>query len=97
MTRIGMMRKVPELISRSIDWATTLASPMSVLVFDCSTTLLAQLVTADRELLTVITGDDADPVVTSRIIEWLSANHPGVAVEVHRGGQPLYPYLFGVE
>jgi len=48
-------------------------------------------------LLTVITGDDADPVVTSRIIEWVSAKHPGVAVEVHRGGQPLYPYLFGVE
>ena len=22
---------------------------------------------------------------------------PGVQVEVHRGGQPLYPYLFGVE
>jgi dihydroxyacetone kinase-like predicted kinase len=23
--------------------------------------------------------------------------HPEVQVEVHRGGQPLYPYLFGAE
>ena len=24
-------------------------------------------------------------------------HRPDVTVEVHRGGQPLYPYLFGVE
>jgi dihydroxyacetone kinase-like predicted kinase len=28
---------------------------------------------------------------------WLEENRPGMQVEVHRGGQPLYPYLFGVE
>jgi dihydroxyacetone kinase-like predicted kinase len=27
----------------------------------------------------------------------LHENRPDVQVEVHRGGQPLYPYLFGVE
>ena len=28
---------------------------------------------------------------------WLDEHRPDVTVEVHRGGQPLYPYLFGVE
>jgi DAK2 domain fusion protein YloV len=58
--------------------------------------LLAHLV-ADRELVTVIEGEDATAPETRRITEWLNDNCPGVAVEVHHGGQPLYPYLFGVE
>ena len=29
--------------------------------------------------------------------EWLDEHHPDVEAEVHHGGQPLYPYLFGVE
>ena len=66
-------------------------------VFECVTALLDQLVTPERELVTIITGVDADAVVTSKIVEWLSANRADAAVEVHRGGQPLYPYLFGVE
>ena len=28
---------------------------------------------------------------------WLTEHHDDVEVEVHTGGQPLYPYLFGVE
>jgi dihydroxyacetone kinase-like predicted kinase len=27
----------------------------------------------------------------------MADKHPGVEVEVHPGGQPLYPFLFGVE
>ena len=35
---------------------------------------------------------------TRRIEEWLSEEHPDVALEVHlKGGQPLYPYLLGIE
>ena len=32
-----------------------------------------------------------------RSTAWLADHRPGVEVEVHDGGQPLYPYLFGVE
>ncbi|MDP9006922.1 MAG: hypothetical protein M3N15_08410 [Actinomycetota bacterium] len=28
---------------------------------------------------------------------WLAERRPDVEVEVYRGGQPLYPYLLGVE
>ena len=34
---------------------------------------------------------------TRRIEEWLSEEHPDVALEVHQGDQPLYPYLLGIE
>ncbi len=66
-------------------------------VIDVSTALLDQLITAEREIVTVIEGVDASAVVTGAITAWLSEQHPNVQVEVHRGGQPLYPYLFGVE
>jgi DAK2 domain fusion protein YloV len=61
------------------------------------TGLLARLVGDDRELVTVITGVDADEGTTASILTWMDVNRPGVEVEVHEGGQPLYPYLFGVE
>jgi hypothetical protein len=59
--------------------------------------LLDRLLTADGELLTVITGSEAEPAVTELILDAVADRHPDVDVEVHRGGQPLYPYLFGVE
>ena len=51
----------------------------------------------ERELVTVLTGVDADDETTASIEAWLAEHHPAVEVEVHDGGQPLYPYLFGVE
>jgi len=35
--------------------------------------------------------------MTDAVRAWLAEERPDVQVEVHRGGQPLYPYLFGVE
>jgi uncharacterized protein len=51
----------------------------------------------DRELVTIITGADADAAVTDAHRGWLADDRGDVEVEVHHGGQPLYPYLFGVE
>jgi uncharacterized protein len=59
--------------------------------------LLAQLVDDSREIVTVIEGVDATGSATAAIEAWLASERPGVQVERHRGGQPLYPYLFGVE
>ncbi len=59
--------------------------------------LLDSIVGDDAELITVITGDGEDADVTEAITGWLSDHHAAVGVEVHVGGQPLYPYLFGVE
>ena len=66
-------------------------------VFECATALLKHIVTDNRELLTIIVGVDATADTTERIVAWAGEHFPAVASEVHRGGQPLYPYLFGVE
>lgn len=59
--------------------------------------LLDHLITPGREIVTVITGRDASAGYTEALRAWLVEHRPDVQVEVHRGGQPLYPYLFGVE
>ncbi len=66
-------------------------------VLECASALLQHIVTDDRELLTIIAGADAEPHVTDSIVAWAKEHFPALACEIHRGGQPLYPYLFGVE
>jgi len=66
-------------------------------VVDAATTLLSHLLDDDHELLTVIAGEDSDEASTEAIEAWVNTNHPDVDVEVHDGGQPLYPYYFGLE
>ena len=63
----------------------------------CVAKLLTSLITQDHELVTIIEGEGSSAAETRRISEWLSEERPGVSVEVHHGGQPLYPYLFGIE
>ena len=62
-----------------------------------ATQLLENLITSDREIVTILEGADATPAMTEELRAWLGENFGSVEVEVHRGGQPLYPYLFGVE
>ena len=62
-----------------------------------ATQLLDQLLSGNGELLTVITGNLATALATEEIIAYMADKHPDVEVEVHPGGQPLYPFLFGVE
>jgi DAK2 domain fusion protein YloV len=65
--------------------------------FDAMTALFRQLVDDDSEIVTVLCGIDAQPADTHRIREHLELEYPHVEVEFHEGGQPLYPYLVGVE
>jgi len=62
-----------------------------------ATTLLSHILDDEHELLTVIAGEDADDDATAAIEAWIEEHHPEVEVEVHGGGQPLYPYYFGLE
>ncbi len=62
-----------------------------------SNQLLAQLVRPEHELLTIIEGDGSSPANTRRMTEFLAEAFPQISVEVHHGGQPLYPYYFGLE
>jgi hypothetical protein len=66
-------------------------------VGDAACALLDALVGDSHEIVTVIEGEGATPAATRRITEWLGEHRPAVTAEVHHGGQPLYPYLFGIE
>ncbi|MGH9234835.1 MAG: DAK2 domain-containing protein [Acidimicrobiales bacterium] len=66
-------------------------------VAEAATRLLDVLVTDDHEIVTVIEGEGATAADTRTITEWLGEHRPAITPEVHHGGQPLYPYLFGIE
>ena len=63
----------------------------------CTRLLSSRLLDDTHELVTLIEGEGARVADTRRIEEWLSEEYPDVALEVHQGGQPLYPYLLGIE
>jgi uncharacterized protein len=63
----------------------------------CTRLLLGRLLDDSHELVTLIEGEGARVADTRRIEEWLSEEYPSVVLEVHQGGQPLYPYLLGIE
>jgi dihydroxyacetone kinase-like predicted kinase len=62
-----------------------------------ATSLLEHLVTPASEIVTIITGADATAVQTAALVSWLGNERSSAEVEVHHGGQPLYPFLIGVE
>jgi hypothetical protein len=64
---------------------------------DAATKLLDELVTDRHEIVTIIEGEGASAATTRHITVWLGEHRPDVSAEVHHGGQPLYPYLFGIE
>jgi len=59
--------------------------------------LLGKLLRDEHELVTLIEGEGAGAGETRQVTEWLAEHRPGLAVEVHHGGQPLYPYLVSIE
>jgi DAK2 domain fusion protein YloV len=66
-------------------------------LWDAATGLLADLLTSDHEIVTLIEGEGANAGATRRITEWVAEHHPDVSCEIHHGGQPLYPYYVGIE
>lgn len=59
--------------------------------------LLSRVVDAEAEAVTLVAGSGADPAVTASAEAWLKEFRSGIPVDVVDGGQPLYPYLVGVE
>ena len=59
--------------------------------------LLERVVDSEAEAITLVAGAGADPEVTAAAEAWLKEFRSGIPVDVVDGGQPLYPYLVGVE
>lgn len=59
--------------------------------------LITQMMETGGDLLTMLTGEDAKDSDTESLCNWITRTYPDIELEVQEGGQPLYPYLFGVE
>ncbi len=64
---------------------------------DATIGLLAALLVPGHEIVTLVQGEGSTTAETRAVTEWLSAVHPEITVELHHGGQPLYPYLVSIE
>jgi DAK2 domain fusion protein YloV len=65
-------------------------------LLDVATQVLERLLGGGGELVTLVTGEDADDLA-ARCETWVEAHHPGVDVVVYDGGQARYPLLVAVE
>ena len=64
---------------------------------EASKKLLQSLIFQGAEIVTMIEGEGSSQAVTRELSEWIAATWTGIEIEIHHGGQPLYPYLFGIE
>lgn len=58
--------------------------------------MLEKFLDEDSELLTLITGEDADEEITDKIVEYVE-NNSDIEVDVIKGDVPVYYYLMGLE
>lgn len=59
--------------------------------------LLDSMLESGGEVVTILTGEEAQQGDTDGIEAFLKESHPDAEVEIHYGGQPLYAYLIAVE
>lgn len=64
---------------------------------EASIETIKQMIDEDSEIITLISGADMKEGLIDFLIDQLDAEYPDVEVEVHEGGQPVYPLLIAVE
>lgn len=56
-----------------------------------------EMVEEDTEILTLIYGEDGSKNQTEMISKRVEEKYPDIEIEIHNGGQPVYPYLISAE
>ena len=51
----------------------------------------------DSEIVTIYIGEDGSEDLANELAQDITEKFEDVEVEIHNGGQPVYPYLFSVE
>ncbi|MCF6095059.1 DAK2 domain-containing protein [Microaerobacter geothermalis] len=59
--------------------------------------LLKKLVSPDDEVVMVLSGKDVTEDQLNELEKFFEAEYPDIELEIHDGGQPLYPFIFSVE
>lgn len=66
-------------------------------VVDATIDLVRDIASSTEEVITFYTGKDAIPEDNETIKKKLKKYFPKMDIEMHKGGQPLYPYIFSIE
>ncbi|WP_088105664.1 DAK2 domain-containing protein [Halalkalibacter urbisdiaboli] len=66
-------------------------------MLEVAKTLLTQMIKADSEIITILQGEDASDAQNEALLTFLEEEHPEIEVDVHKGNQPIYSYIFSVE
>lgn len=67
---------------------------------DIHATLLAtfdKMLDEDSEIVTIYVGEEGTEELAQELAQELAEQHEDIEVDIHIGGQPVYPYLFSVE
>jgi len=57
----------------------------------------AHMLDEDSEIVTIYVGEDGSEELANELAQALAEKYEDVEVEIHQGGQPVYPYLFSVK
>ncbi|MBT9171070.1 MAG: hypothetical protein DDT18_01433 [Actinobacteria bacterium] len=64
---------------------------------ETSLDLIGSMVGEEDEILTIYKGEGSSDEDTELLADRIKKLYPHLEVELHEGGQPLYPYLFSLE
>ncbi len=66
-------------------------------VVDATIDLVRDITDSKEEVITFYTGKDAVKEDIEEITKKIKQYFPKIDIEIHKGGQPLYPYIFSIE
>jgi len=66
-------------------------------IVEATVDLVRDIAEGSEEVVTFYIGKDAKPEDIENIKKKLKDYYPKMDVELHKGGQPLYPYIFSIE
>ena len=66
-------------------------------IIDASIDLIREMMDGNEEVITFYTGKDATREDMGSVKKELGKIYPRLDIEIHKGGQPLYPFIFSIE
>ncbi|GEK91699.1 DAK2 domain-containing protein [Alkalibacterium kapii] len=66
-------------------------------LFDVTIKTIKAMLDEDSEIVTILTGEEGSLKDAEKLAEIVEEEYTEIEVEIHQGGQPVYPYLISVE
>ena len=70
---------------------------VSASIIDATLDLIRDMMEGHEEVITIYTGRDVKSSTVKELKEKISQLFPKIDIEIHDGGQPLYPFIFSIE